>query len=309
MTPPEVTILVPVYNGAAHLRETLESLLAQTFTDFELLIVNDGSTDSTADIGLSMKDERIRLISTPNQGLCAALNLGIQQARAPYIARSDHDDLSVPTRLERQLQVIKQHPDALAVFSFNSKFGVRHHWENRDKFAREPDPVREYSPEKDGCLLPSTMMARTEALRAAGGHRQASFPCDDFDLECRLSEAGKVLVVCEPLVKYRFHTGAMTNHVFFEAHNMAAWITDSRIRRLRHSPEITFEQFLKSLPADRWSRLKRHCVFSARVHMRLGGQRFLDGNYLAAAAHFAASVVMNPGNLAGRLKRLFSRAA
>ena len=307
MTPPEITIVVPVLNGAAHLRETLESLLAQTFTDFELLVIDDGSTDSTAAIALSIKDERIRVISTPNHGFSAALNLGIQEARAPYIARNDHDDLSAPTRLERQLQVMKQNHDALAVFSYNTKFGARHHWANRDKFAREPDPVREYLPEKDGCVLPATMLARTESLRAIGGFRPAYYPCDDFDIECRLAEAGKVLIVCEPLMHYRFHAGASTYRVFSVAHNMAAWTMDSRQRRLRHEPELTFDDYLKTLPADPWSRLKRHCVFSSRTHMRIGGQRFLDGHYLAAAAHFSASALLNPGNITGRFKQLFSR--
>jgi glycosyltransferase involved in cell wall biosynthesis len=309
MTIPAITILVPVYNGEAHLKETLESLLAQTFTDFELLIINDGSTDSSAAIAQSMKDERIRLIGTENRGFSAAVNLGIQEARAPYIARSDHDDLSVPTRLERQMAVMREHLDALAVFTFNTKFGARRQWSNRDKFAREPDPVREYSPEKDGCILPATMLARAEALRAIGGFRPAYYPCDDFDLECRLSEAGKVLVLCEPLMNYRFHEGASTYRVFSVAHHMAAWTMDSRSRRLRHEPELTFEEFLRTLPADPWSRLKRYCAFSARTHMRIGGQRFLDGKYLAAAAHFSASALLNPGNIAGRIKRLFSRAA
>lgn len=308
MNSPQVTIVVPVYNGAAHLRETLESLLAQTLTNFESLIIDDGSIDGSAEIACSINDDRIRVIRTKNQGLPLALNLGIREARAAFIAVNAHDDLSVPTRLERQLQVIKEHPDALAVFSFNTKFGARHRWGNRDKFAREAAPVREYRPEKDGCVLPSTMLARTDALRAVGGFRPDYYPCDDFDIECRLSEAGKVLLLCEPLVNYRFHSAASTYRVFSVAHKMAAWTIDSRHRRMRHEPKLTFEEYLNTLPADPWSRLKRHFIFASRTHMRLGGQRFLDGKYLAAAAHFAASVGMNPGNMAIRLKNMFSRS-
>jgi len=298
---------VPVYNGAAHLAQTLESLLAQTFADFELLVIDDGSTDSSGSIARSFKDERIRVVRTENQGLVQALNTGIREARAPYIARSDHDDISVPTRLEKQLKVMREQPDTVAVFSFNSKFGTKHVWSNRDKFANGSDPVREYQPETDGCLLQSTMLARTDALRALNGFRAAYYPGEDLDLECRLSEAGRVMVVCEPLVAYRFRLGGMTYGTFRIMQLKAGWAQDSHLRRMRNEPEVTFEEYLASLPADRWSRLARRFTFSSREHMRIGGQRYLDGHYLASAAHFSMSALLDPGNMSRRIKRLAKR--
>jgi len=307
MTRPEITIVVPIYNGAAYLKETLESLLAQTFTNFELLAIDDGSTDSSTEIVRSLKDERIRLICLDRGGLCATLNRGMSEARAPYFARSDHDDISFPTRLERQLKVMKNHPDAIAVFSFNSKFGKKHRWANSDKFSVESSPVREYSPERDGCMLASTMLARTESLGAMGGFRQAYWPCDDIDLQFRMSEAGKVMILCEPLVDYRFHVGAYSYPQFQRMQLLADWARDSRYRRMRNEPEITYDEFLKNLPADRWSRLRRHRIFSSREHMRVGGQRYLDGQYLASAAHFSMSALLDPGDISRRIKRLVRR--
>src|SRR5690242_9663076 len=101
MKTPDVTVLLPVYNGEAYLRSTVDSLLAQTFERFELLIVDDGSTDGTAAIARAFDDPRVRVERfETNRGLSAALNHGLQLAAAPLIARQDADDISRPDRLE-----------------------------------------------------------------------------------------------------------------------------------------------------------------------------------------------------------------
>ena len=304
MRSPKVTVVVPVYNGAVYLGETLESLLTQSFTDFELLVIDDGSTDASGDIVRSMKDDRIRLIVKENGGLCHALNRGIEEAKASYIARNDQDDISFPHRLERQLKVLEDHPDAIGLFAYNTKFGTKHRWSNTDKLTMAAGEIREYEPLKDGSLLGSTMFVRTEALRAVHGFRQSYYPVDDWDLECRLAEAGKVLVLQEPLVAYRFQTSANTYRVFAEMQEKTRWTEDSYHRRLKKIPELTFEQFMTTQPQNGWSRLARRRIDSAKLQMRVAGQDYLDGRYLAAAMHLSAAVVLNPGDLAGRVRRL-----
>ena len=210
MKRPEVAVIVPIYNGSAYLSETLDSLLSQTFGDFELLAIDDGSTDGSSDVVGSFKDERVRLIHKEHGGLCTALNLGIAEARAPYIARSDQDDISFPERLKRQLQMMTDHPEALGLFAYSTKFGSKHRWSNADKMVMAPGKLKEYEPMEDGCLLCSTMFVRTEALRSIGGFRQEYYPADDWDMECRLAQAGKVLILREPLIAYRFQTDSNT---------------------------------------------------------------------------------------------------
>ncbi len=223
MNDPQVTIVVPIYNGSAYLSETIESLLSQTFGDFELLAIDDGSTDTSSDIVRSFKDERVRLIEKENGGLCTALNRGIAQARAPYIARSDQDDISFPERLKRQLQVMTDHPEAAGLFAYSTKFGSKHRWSNADKMVMSPGELKEYEPMKDGCLLCSTMFVRTEALKSIGGFRQEYYPSDDWDMECRLAQAGKVLVLREPLIAYRFQTSANTYRMFASMREKSRW--------------------------------------------------------------------------------------
>jgi len=300
---PQVTVLVPIYNGAAYLAQTLESLLAQSFADFELLAIDDGSTDGSSEIVRSFKDERVRLIHKENGGLCAALNLGIAEAKAPYIARSDQDDISFRERIERQFSIMENHPEALALFAYSTKFGSKHGWSNADKMVMAPGEVKEYEPMIDGCQLCSTMFARTGALRSIGGFRQAYYPSDDWDLECRLAQAGKVLILREPVIAYRFQPAANTYRVFSEMREKSRWTKDSYRRRLNSMPELTLDEFRLSQPRDLLSRWGRYCRDASKLHMRTAGQRYLDGRYLAGAGHFSAAILMNPLDLFRRAKR------
>jgi glycosyltransferase involved in cell wall biosynthesis len=302
---PEITIIVPIYNGSSYLQETLNSLLSQTFRNFELLAIDDGSTDTSSDIVRALTDERVRLIQTKNRGLCRALNLGIAEAKAPYIARCDQDDISLPERLARQLQVMKDNPEATALFTYSTKFGKKRHWSNGDKLIMATGQLTEYDPATDGCVLGSTMLAQTSALRSIDGFRQSYFPADDLDLECRLSQAGRVLILREPLVAYRFQTGANTYRVFADVREKSHWTMDSYRRRLQGLPELTFEQFRLGQSKDLWSRAGRYCQNQSKLHMRLAGQRFLDARYFGAAGHLVRAILNDPSDIAKRIKRYF----
>jgi len=109
---PRITVLMAVYNGKKYLREAIDSILGQTFTDFEFLIVDDGSTDSSQEIICSYVDPRIRLVENhENLGLTRSLNKGLSLARGEYIARQDADDISLSTRFEKQIEFLDAHPD------------------------------------------------------------------------------------------------------------------------------------------------------------------------------------------------------
>jgi glycosyltransferase involved in cell wall biosynthesis len=303
MKNPDITIIVPIYNGATYLAETLQSILSQTFSDFELLAIDDGSTDNSVDIVRTLKDSRIRLIQKNNTGLCHTLNLGIAEARAPYIARSDQDDVSFPNRLERQFKVMEDHPDVLGVFSYVTKLGSKHTWSNTDKVVMAPGALKKYQPIEDGCLEPSTIFIQTAALRFIGGFRQSYYPVDDWDMECRLTQIGSVLIMCEPLVAYRFQTNSNTYRFYTEMCNKTRWTKDSYKRRLQSIPELTFDQFMLAQPKDVWSRFNRFRKDSSRLHMRTAGNRYLDGQYLAAVGHLFAGVIINPADMARRIRR------
>lgn len=122
---PTVTVLMSVYNGERFLAKAVESILRQTYADFEFLILNDGSTDSSRDILASYNDSRLRLVENPrNLGLTRSLNRGLEMAMAPLVARQDADDISHPGRLEKQVAFMQEHPDVALVGTRHRMIGV-----------------------------------------------------------------------------------------------------------------------------------------------------------------------------------------
>ena len=122
---PRVTVLMSVYNGQGFLRQAIQSILNQTFTDFEFLIIEDGSTDATVEIVRSFPDQRIKLcLNGSNIGLISSLNQGLSLATGEYIARMDADDISLSTRLERQVAFMDAHPSVGVCGSWLETFGI-----------------------------------------------------------------------------------------------------------------------------------------------------------------------------------------
>src|ERR1700688_3986350 len=110
-TPPQVSVFLSVRNGATDLPKAVDTILSQTFSDFELIAINNGSTDGTAAVLDNLRDPRLRVVHQDDMGLAAALNRGIALARGEYVARQDHDDWAMPTRLEKQVAFLEAHPN------------------------------------------------------------------------------------------------------------------------------------------------------------------------------------------------------
>ena len=187
MKAPKVTVLMPVYNGEKYLREAIESILNQTFKDFEFLIINDGSTDSSRDIVLSYNDSRIRLIDNEkNIGLTKSLNRGLELARGEYIARMDADDVSLPERLEKQVSYLEIHP----------KVGVLGTWmkcidEYGKPTSTQHPPTQPYLIKWSllfGCSIAhSSVMMRRAVLERVGGYNPEIVVAQDYGLWVRVS--------------------------------------------------------------------------------------------------------------------------
>lgn len=222
---PEISAVLPVYNGEAYVREAVESILAQTFTDFELIIINDGSTDGSGAIlrELAARDPRIVLVERANGGLVSALNEGIERARADLIARMDADDVAMPDRFARQLARMLGEPDLGVLGSF-----IR----IMDKAGRiirlgdYPVSVEETLRFMDhGCpVAHPTVMMRREAVLKAGGYRKLFSHCEDYDLWLRISELGYGIAnLPQPLLNYRMH-GANVSAVHREAQELGTMV-------------------------------------------------------------------------------------
>lgn len=209
---PQVSILMPVYKTAPYLREAMDSMLSQTFSDFELIVLNDCSPDNAEEILDTYDDPRIvRYKGSKNVGLSNVLNIGIELARGKYIARMDSDDISLPNRLQVQVDYLEAHPEIDLVSVGMQLFG-----------AKEDVWIREQNPEKvkinalfQSPVLHASSMWRKASFEKHGlRYRQDMVPSEDYDLWTRALTKGLALAnLPEVLYKYRIHPTQATNNL------------------------------------------------------------------------------------------------
>jgi len=205
---PRVSVLMAVYNGEKYLPEAIESILNQTFTDFEFLIVDDGSTDRTQEIINSYQDPRIKLISNPeNVGLTRSLNRGLDRARGEYVARMDSDDISVPERFAKQQTYMDAHNEVAVCGTWARDIDAEGQVTGVRETPVGDDLEREYwrpSP----IIHPSAMIRRAH-LNGLRYDEQIRY-AQDFDLWLRLKPHHKLANLPEHLLFYRVHSDSIT---------------------------------------------------------------------------------------------------
>lgn len=204
---PAVSVLLPVYNGETYLAEAIESILNQEFRDFELLVLDDGSTDQSMDIVRSFTDGRIRLIrSNRNNGLVATLNLGIELSQGAFIARMDADDVSLPHRLGLQHDYLNRHPDIAMCGGAVKVMGTEEMWIQ----PQDPEEVK-CSLLFRCCIAHPTVMIRRESLTTTGMFYDPRFKhAEDYELWVRLSRRTLITNLRIPLIRYRLHNNQVS---------------------------------------------------------------------------------------------------
>jgi glycosyltransferase involved in cell wall biosynthesis len=210
---PYVSVLLPVRNGLPWLGVALESIRRQIFDDFELIVLEDGSTDDTPGLLSKVADRRLRIISTGGVGIARALNIGLEAARGTYIARQDADDESRPDRLARQVAALDADPriDVMAsVAEYIDEAGrlVDNAWtqtvRQQQDVALTPEAIADLMP-LTCCITHGSILARADALCAVGGYRPEMVPAEDYDLWLRLLPDHGFTKLAEPLYRHRLH--------------------------------------------------------------------------------------------------------
>ena len=209
---PLVSVVMPVYNAERYLRAAVESVLGQTFRDFELICVDDGSRDSSLATlrEYEGRDPRMRIVSRANTGIVGALNDGLQEARGELVARMDSDDISLAERFEKQVAFLNANPDHVLVGSQVMLI---------DPEGADLCPKRdtEFTHERIDWahlnhrwpLVHPTVMMRKSAVDAVGQYRTKYQWLEDLDLFLRLAEVGKLASLPDVLLRYRLHTGSV----------------------------------------------------------------------------------------------------
>lgn len=208
---PLVSILFPVYNTADYLREAMDSMLNQTFTDFELIVLNDCSPDNADEILDAYTDPRIvRYRGEKNQGLANVLNVGMDMARGKYIARMDSDDISHPNRLQVQVDFLESHPEVDLCSAGMHLFGACDEtWSRPSDTKTAKVTALFYSP-----ILHASSVWRKSSFDDFGlRFRQEMVPAEDYDLWCRALSLGVQMVnIADVLYEYRIRPGQATSN-------------------------------------------------------------------------------------------------
>ena len=213
MSEPRVTVLMTVYNGAAYVRSAVDSVLAQTYADFELLVIDDASTDGSGDVVRAVCDARIRVVpNAANLGLTTSLNTGLALARGELVARHDADDLSRPERLATQVALLDTRPEVSLVGSWYQKIDPA--GKSLGERALPVDHARLswallfYCP-----FVHSAVVFRRRAVVEMGGYDERFVYAQDYDLWSRMARRAKVANIPATLVEYRQGPATMTSTV------------------------------------------------------------------------------------------------
>lgn len=305
-----VTVLIPVYNAERYLLETLESVSAQTLKDFEILVVDDGSTDRSPEILAAYQagEPRLRVIRQANAGISSALNAGIAAARGSLIARMDADDLMLPRRLERQRDFLEKHRELGFCASHMDMIDSRGRvfgeycpgpWSHADL-------ARQMAKEQPITYTHPTVMYRTQLVNRLGGYDRRYEPCEDMELFGRMILAGYPgLVMPEKLLQYRVHGGSISgSKAGFQVRTRDYVRRDFYARRVDGAP-LTRDEF------ERWAaslRFSERLAYAARI--RAEGYRQIatycraERRWGALLGYSAAAALLRP---AGALRFVASR--
>ena len=274
---PLVSVVVPAYNAARTLPATLDSILGQTVTDLEVIVVDDGSTDDTVAAAGSVQDPRVRVLTQPNGGASSARNAGIRAAQGSWVAFVDSDDVWLPTKLERQLAFLAEHPGVRAV-----QTGAA--FVDDDLRVRYERPCH---PSRDALLetlyfdnlpsFPSTLLIDRRALDEIGPFDTRLVILEDWDMAIRAARFCDLQSIEEPLSLYRTHPGNRSLDV--DIHVEPGTIV---LERLFADPDLPERV-----------RARRRSVY-ARLYLMLAGGSLRVGRRRACARWAARAIWMDP---------------
>ena len=307
----ELTVIMPVYNAMPYLPAAIDSILGQTLRDFELLIVDDGSTDGSGDYLRSLSDSRVHVVAGEHVGLTAAKNSLIERVRTTYCAFMDADDIAQLNRLETQLAFMRAHRDVVLAGSQINMIGnggiVR-----ATPFPTTHEDLMSSLLKSRAVICHPSCIARTESLRAAGMYRLRY--AEEFDLFFRLARCGRLANVDSVLFNYRIHLGSTFTTYYLENKCYSAYAIATHRAWQTGQPAPQLDEFVatwhrcgrgKTLARaiDRWSAIQYR-----RAILELG-----KGRRLAAAAKMAFAAGCRPRTFASqivaRLRRKIAQAA
>lgn len=283
---PAISVVLSVYNGSEYLAEAIDSILNQTFTDFELIMMDDGSTDASLEVmnRYATLDSRCRVYSRENKGLIASRNELIALSRADIIANMDADDICLPERLEKQYKFLSAHPECVVVSSTvllidSDGAPICNFWTECSH-----DEIDKGNLSGGGSFLcnPAATM-RKSAVLSVGGLRHGYEHAEDIDLYLRLAEVGKVVNLPEVLFKYRQHFSSI-GYAKRQKQNESMLLAVNAARTRRNLPKLNKSTFVN----------EEERVFD--TYMKWGWWAFSAENYKTSIKYAFKGLLISPNN-------------
>ncbi|MGO8732882.1 MAG: glycosyltransferase [Terriglobia bacterium] len=252
---PEVTVLMPVYNGLPFLVEAVESILRQTSQDFALLIINDGSTDGSEGYLRRVTDPRVQIVHAPRRGLGAALNMGLAMCETEFLARMDADDLALPDRIAKQVSFLNQHREVGTVGSQFAYLGPNGRTGFSPCLPCDHETIYADLLRLRHSLCHATITCRTALLKQIGGYRISGCG-EDWDMMLRIGEVSRLANIDRILYLYRLHPNSAHAAKLTEINVGYAYAIYNAKCRANNCPETALADFVAAQPAQScWRRI------------------------------------------------------
>lgn len=300
-----ISVIVPVYNAGKFILEALQSIADQTYSDFEAIIIDDGSTDRSAEIieAFCQNDKRFRLYRRSNEGVVAARNFGVSQARGNWIALCDADDFWAKNKLERQIAFIEANKNRFSeplvcvgtpAYQINKKGKVvgKIHFDlqSEEEFIKRR---KKYAPI---FMLTSSVMFRKDIFDKVGGFRSEYEVTQDIDLFTRMAVFGICLNTPEILTYYRMHGESASDKKFIRQKLNHLLISENAKRRANHEPELNYDEFHNLLTKNPANFDQTVRTIKSNFFYRQGGIALVNGQYLRGSFFIVQSFLLNRNN-------------
>jgi glycosyltransferase involved in cell wall biosynthesis len=293
-----ISVIMPAYNTSKFIGEAIQSILNQTFKDFELIIVDDGSTDKTLALinHYAKLDARIRVIALPHRGMASATNAGVNAARYPWLAFADSDDIAIPSRLEKQLKAAEAHPDVIgwgSYFCFMRSTGENLSVKICGPVSKQAFKTLRHQGQNP-IVYQATLFVKKEIFIKEGGYSPKYQTVADVELIDRLANHGPLLVIPEPLVLYRVHSKNTSIQNGFNQWIVGKYLKMRHQARLAGYPSISFEAFLEKVQPHSWITRLRCFINSSSFFYQKAGVYFFEKKYIIAFSYLGLSILINP---------------
>ncbi len=295
-----ISVIVPAYNASPYIEETLDSILNQTFQEFEIIVVDDGSTDGTVDIVNRYvgKDSRIRLVQQENEGSSKARNTGIALAKYDWIAPVDSDDVLLPQRFEKQLAAAAQYPQVIGWGTYATRITL----EGRPYSVQETGPTTleefhrmRYETGEIVVMPASSVLLRKEFVQKVGGY--SSMTLEDLILLDDMGAYGPILAIPEHLILYRMHLSSKTGTLkrFRNQRVHFRYLEDKAKKRAQGQKQVGLEEFIADFRnTNQVIGAVRYIDDYSAYTCRVSAQRLGEQKYWGFLINTLISFVLNP---------------